>query len=109
VVADLPLPDGQERVVQEARELFGGVDILVNSIGGGVAKPLPSVTPDDRAAGFAAATRSPINPLAVSERRRPGGSLDTARHRKIDSTSNSSFAPGYGLSAALARLRRREE
>lgn len=53
LVADLTLPDGQQRAVNEAREQFGVVDILVNNIGGGAAKPLLSLTPDDWAAGFA--------------------------------------------------------
>jgi 3-oxoacyl-[acyl-carrier protein] reductase len=53
LTADLTLPDGQQRTLTEAQERFGVIDILVNNIGGGTAKPLLSLTPDDWAAGFA--------------------------------------------------------
>ena len=53
LVTDLTLPDEQQRTINEARDRFGGVDILVNNIGGGAAKPLLSLTPDDWTAGFA--------------------------------------------------------
>jgi NAD(P)-dependent dehydrogenase (short-subunit alcohol dehydrogenase family) len=53
MVADMTSPDEQQRVIGEVRERLGAVDILVNNIGGGAAKPLLSLTPDDWAAGFA--------------------------------------------------------
>jgi 3-oxoacyl-[acyl-carrier protein] reductase len=53
VVADMTSPDEQQRVIHEARDQLGRVDILVNNVGGGAAKPLLSLTPEDWAAGFA--------------------------------------------------------
>jgi 3-oxoacyl-[acyl-carrier protein] reductase len=38
VVADVTTPEGCERLVERARAEFGGVDILVNNVGGGQAE-----------------------------------------------------------------------
>ena len=53
VVADMTVPQEQQRVIEAAREQLGSVDILVNNIGGGAAKPFLDFTPEDWAASFA--------------------------------------------------------
>ena len=53
VVADMTVPAEQQRVIETAREQLGSVDILVNNIGGGMAKPFLDFTPEDWAASFA--------------------------------------------------------
>jgi 3-oxoacyl-[acyl-carrier protein] reductase len=47
VVADVATPDGARAIVEEAKSTFGGLDIVVNSVGGSGARTVDDLDRDD--------------------------------------------------------------
>ena len=77
-VADVASPDEPERVISAARDRFGGVDVLVNNVGGSVWTPFTDITDDewDRvfSLSFFSAVRMSRAALSVMANR-DGGSI----------------------------------
>ncbi|MCY3760952.1 MAG: SDR family NAD(P)-dependent oxidoreductase [Gemmatimonadetes bacterium] len=77
-VADVTSPDESQRVVAAARDRFGGVDVLVNNVGGSVWTPFADITDDEWervfSLSFFSAVRMSRAALPVMENR-GGGSI----------------------------------
>ena len=77
-VADVTSPDESQRVVAAARDRFGGVDVLVNNVGGSVWTPFADITDDEWERvfdlSFFSAVRMSRAALPVMENR-GGGSI----------------------------------
>ena len=78
VVADVTTPDGGERVIEAVRERFGGLDVLINNVGGSAWTPFVEISDEEweRVMGmsFFSAVRMSRGAIPLMEER-AGGSI----------------------------------
>ena len=81
VVADVTTPDGAAAVVDARRRTFGGLDVVVNNVGGSGARTIDEMDADDLDATSSTGTSSPrstCHRAALPALRERGGGVDRA-------------------------------